>query len=180
MRYAIGPRRELAVRTVFNILGPLTNPAGARRQVLGVFSERLVEPIAGVLSNLGAVRAMVVHSADGMDEISLCDRTFVARVEDGNVETEWIVPEDLGLERAPREKLAAASAGESAAVIRAVLDGESGAPRDMVLLNAGAAVFVGGAADSHQQGIEKAVEAIDSGRAKETLTRLAELSSAKR
>lgn len=179
MRYAIGPRRELAVRTVFNILGPLTNPAGARRQVLGVFSERLVEPIAGVLSNLGAVRAMVVHSADGMDEISLCDRTFVARVEDGNVETEWIVPEDLGLERAPREKLAAASAGESAAVIRAVLDGEPGAPRDMVLLNAGAAVFVGGVADSHQQGIEKAAEAIDSGRARETLKRLAELSSPK-
>jgi len=180
MKYAIGPRRELAIRTVFNILGPLSNPAGARRQVLGVFSRQLVEPIATVLSNLGAVRAMVVHSADGMDEISVCDRTLVARVEQGRIETGWMAPEDVGLERSPRKELRATSAGESAAVIRAVLSGEPGAPRDMVLLNAGAAIFVGGKADSHQAGMQKAAESIDSGRAKEMLKQLAELSSAAR
>ncbi len=176
MKYAIGPRRELAVRTVFNILGPLTNPAGARRQVLGVFAEQLVEPIAGVLSNLGAVRAMVVHSADGMDEISICDRTLVGRVEDGRVRTRWLAPEDLGLQRRARQELSAASAQESAAVIRAVLDGREGAPREMVLLNAGAAIHVGGEAESHRQGMDMAAEAIDSGRAAQTLQHLVEVS----
>ncbi len=176
MKYAIGPRRELAIRTVFNILGPLTNPARARRQVLGVFHERLVEPVAGVLRNLGAQRAMVVHSRDGMDEISLCDETTVARVGGEGTELMTLCPEDVGLARAGREELAADSAGESAARIRSILEGQAGAPRDMVLLNAGAAIYVGGKVEDLQAGVEAAAEAIDSGRARETLARLAEVS----
>ncbi len=178
MKYAIGPRRELAVRTVFNVLGPLTNPAGARRQVLGVFSDDLVETIAGVLANLGAVRAMVVHSSDGMDEISICDRTHAAVVEAGEVSTRDVAPEDLGVPRAAREDLAAGSAAESAAVIRSILEGRQGAPRDMVLMNAGAAVYVGGKAASIEEGVGAAADSIDSGRARETLARLVKLSNA--
>jgi anthranilate phosphoribosyltransferase len=176
MRYAIGPRRELAVRTVFNILGPLTNPAGARRQVLGVFAEALVEPIAGVLRNLGAERAMVVHSADGMDEISLCEETFVARVDAGDIARERVAPEDFGFQRAERDALTAGSAAQSADVIRSVLAGQAGPPREMVLLNAGAAVYVGGAAENLQEGAEAAAESIDSGRAEQALERLVVLS----
>ncbi len=177
MRHAIGPRRELAIRTVFNILGPLTNPAGARRQVLGVFKEDLVEPIAGVLRNLGAERAMVVHSMDGMDEISICDETLTAVVENGQVEVRGIAPEDVGLRRADRSDLAAGSAAESATVIRSVLEGRAGPPRDMVLLNAGAAVYVGGLADSLRAGIEKAAEAVDTGKAEQSLARLVAVSN---
>ncbi len=177
MKYAIGPRRELAVRTVFNVLGPLTNPAGARRQVLGVFDDGLVEQIAGVLANLGAERALVVHSADGMDEISLCEETLAAEVSAGEVETRRIRPEDFGFSRADREELASESAAESADVIRAILAGEQGPPRQIVLLNAGAAVYVGGEADSIEEGIEAATAAIDSGRAMETLEKLVAVSN---
>ena len=176
MKYAIGPRRDLAIRTVFNILGPLTNPAHARRQVLGVFSEQLVEPVVGVLKNLGAERALVVHSRDGMDEISLCDETTVARLENGRIEVFTFRPADVGLERAVREEIAAESAGESAATIRDILEGRHGAPRDMVLLNAGAAIYVGGKADDIRAGVAVAAEAIDSGRARQTLDRLVEVS----
>ncbi|MFO8006195.1 MAG: anthranilate phosphoribosyltransferase [Candidatus Brocadiia bacterium] len=177
MRHAIGPRRELAIRTVFNILGPLTNPAGARRQVLGVFKEDLVEPIAGVLHNLGAERAMVVHSMDGMDEISLCDETLTAVVEAGQVQVRGIAPEDVGLDRVDRSALAADSAASSAMVIRSVLDGQAGPPRDMVLLNAGAAIYVGGLAGSLEEGIAAAAKAVDSGKAKDTLARLVAVSN---
>ncbi len=176
MKHAIGPRRELAIRTVFNVLGPLTNPAGARRQVLGVFSEALVEPLARVLGNLGAVRAMVVHSLDGMDEISLCAETLAARVREGEVTVERIAPEDFGVERADLEDLSVGSLEESAAAIRAVLDGATGPRRDMVLLNAGAAVHVGGRAETLRAGAEAAAESIDAGRAKEALERLVAIS----
>lgn len=177
MRYAIGPRRELAVGTVFNILGPLTNPAGARRQVLGVFSDALVEPIAGVLAELGAVRAMVVHSEDGMDEISVCARTFVARVEGQSVTTGHIAPEDCGIDRAEHKALLVEDARQSAEVIRGVLAGQPGAPRDIVLLNAGAAIYVGGRAGSLQEGVRMAEQSIDSASAQHALERLIELSN---
>ena len=176
MKHAIGPRRELGVRTVFNVLGPLTNPAGARRQLLGVFSEALVETIAGVLARLGATRAMVVHSADGMDEISICDETLVAEVGMGRIATRRIGPEDVGLPRAPVQALLVKDVAESAAAVRAVLDGEQGPRRDMVLLNAAAAVYVGGKADTLRGGLHAAAGSVDSGRAKHVLERLAALS----
>ncbi len=178
MKHAIGPRRQLAVRTVFNILGPLTNPAGARRQLLGVFSEALVEPIAAVLGNLGATRAMVVHSLDGMDEISLCDETFAAEVNEGRIRTRRIAPEDVGLARGGLEDLLVEGLEGSVAAIRSVLDGETGPRRDMVLLNAGAAIYVGGKADTLRDGLRAAADSVDSGGAKEALQRLVELSQA--
>ena len=177
MKHAIGPRRELGVPTVFNILGPLTNPAGAQRQVLGVFSPALVEVIAGVLRSLGSVRALVVHSDDGMDEISLGDRTLAARLDGGTLEVVSIAPEDFGFERAERTRIAATDAAQSAAMIRAVLAGERGAPRDIVLLNAGAAVYVGGRAGSLKDGIAAAAESVDSGRAREALGKLVSASN---
>jgi len=177
MKYAIGPRRELAAWTVFNILGPLTNPAGARRQVLGVFSPHLVQTIAGVLSKLGSERALVVHSDDGMDEISICAETLAARVEAGEIEVLKIAPEEYGVQRAGPEEITVSGPAESAEVIRCVLEGRQGAPRDIVLLNAGAAVYVGGKADTLAEGIGLAAEAIDSGRAQQALERLVELSN---
>jgi len=176
MKFAIGPRRQLAIRTVFNILGPLTNPAGARRQLLGVFAEELVEPMARVLANLGAVRALVVHSRDGMDEISLCDETIVAEVADGSVTMRCICPECVGLERAERADLLVDGLQESVAAIHAVLDGQPGPQRDMVLLNAGAAVYVGGKADTVSDGVRTAAESVDSGRAREALRKLVQVS----
>ncbi len=176
MKYAIGPRRELALRTVFNVLGPLTNPAGARRQVLGVFDAGLVVTVAEVLRRLGAVRAMVVHSDDGMDEISTCDRTFVAEVQDGRIETRYVEPEEFGLPRAKREDLTVHGVEESAAAVRSVLTGEAGPARDIVLLNAAAAIYVGGKADSVADGLEAAAESVDSGRARDTLVRLIDVS----
>jgi anthranilate phosphoribosyltransferase len=177
MKYAIGPRRELGLRTVFNILGPLTNPAGARRQVLGVFNDELVEVIAGVLQGLDAARAMVVHSADGMDEISVCAETRIAQVNDG-IECRTVTPEELGVGRHPIEDLLVAGPAQSADVIRRVLAGEQGAPRDIVLVNAGAAIYIGGKARSHAEGVEKAAGAIDCGAGTETLARLIEVSNA--
>jgi anthranilate phosphoribosyltransferase len=176
MKYAIGPRRELALRTVFNVLGPLTNPAGARRQVLGVFDAGLVVTVAEVLRRLGAVRAMVVHSDDGMDEISTCDRTFVAEVQDGRIETRYVEPEEFGLPRAKREDLTVHGVEESAVAVRSVLTGEAGPARDIVLLNAAAAIYVGGKADSVADGLEAAAESVDSGRARDTLVRLIDVS----
>ncbi|MFW6189263.1 MAG: anthranilate phosphoribosyltransferase [Planctomycetota bacterium] len=176
MKYAIGPRRELGVRTVFNILGPLTNPAGATRQVLGVFGRRWVRPIAGVLANLGAERGMVVHSLDGMDEISICDETLVADIADGAVETRRLAPEDFGLQRGGLEPLTVEGPEQSAEVIRGVLAGQEGPARDIVLLNAGAAIYVGGEADELAGGVEAAREALDSGLAQEALQRLIRLS----
>jgi len=176
MRYAIGPRRELAVRTVFNILGPLTNPAGARRQLLGVFSDELVETLAGVLRELGARRAMVVHSADGMDELSVCGETLVAELDDGRIETRRVAPEDFDIERSPVEPLLVGGPEESAELIRTVLDGAPGPARDIVLLNAGAAIYVGGSVGSPADGIGVAAESVDSGKARETLAKFARMS----
>jgi len=178
MKYAIGPRRELAVRTVFNVLGPLTNPAGARRQVMGVFSDRLVETIAGVLKGLGAVRAMVVHSHDGLDELSICAESRVAELrEDGSIRAAMLSPEDFGLERAPMSDLLVETPEQSAEVIRGVLRGEPGGARRMTVLNAAAAVYVGGRADSLAKAVDVAAEAVDSGAAKTALDKLVALSN---
>ncbi len=176
MKHAVGPRRELGVRTVFNLLGPLTNPAGARRQVLGVYNKELTSLMAEVLHRLGARKALVVHSRDGMDELSVCDRTDVAEVGPEGVSRWVLAPRDLGLERSDIADLAAEGPEDSARIIRSILEGETGAPRDMVALNAGAAIYAGGKAESLQEGLNAARESIDSGSARQVLDRLRQLS----
>ena len=180
MKHAIGPRRQLGVRTVFNVLGPLTNPAGVRRQLLGIYSHELVPIIAGVLRNLGAEKAMVVHSADGLDEISVCDETLVAELDAGEIRTWRLRPEEVSIERAKVGELLVHSPDESAAVIRSVLAGHQGPQRNMVILNAGAAIYVGGRAGSLREGIELAADSIDSGRAAQALSALIELTNRER
>ena len=179
MKHAIGPRKELGLRTIFNLLGPLTNPAGARRQVMGVYSPQLVETIAKVLLALGAEQALVVHSNDGMDEISLAVPTKAAEVRDGKVRLFEITPAELGLASYPTEKLRVKSPEESAGIIRAILSGaEKGGPRDIVLANAGAALYVAGMAQSLKDGVALAAAAIDSGKASATLERFAAFTKA--
>jgi len=176
MKHAIGPRREMGVRTIFNVLGPLTNPAGAPNQLLGVYAGEWVGPLAEVLRLLGSRHVMVVHAEDGMDEISLNAPTEVAELQGGEIRSYRIAPEDFGLSRAPLAEVQVADAAESLATIRAVLDGEPGAPRDMVLLNSGAALYVAGVAASIAEGIDRARTAIDSGAARERLAQLVEVS----
>jgi anthranilate phosphoribosyltransferase len=177
MKYAIGPRRELGARTVFNILGPLTNPAGVRRQLVGIYSRDLVEKIAGVLRNLGALKAMVVHSEDGLDELSVCAPTTVAELDEDQIEIRRIEPEQLGLERGRVEDLLVDTPEESASVIHGILAGRQGPQRDMVVLNAGAAIYVGGTTESLTEGVDLAADVIDAGRARKTLQQLIELSN---
>ncbi len=167
-----GVRRELGVRTIFNVLGPLTNPAFAKRQVLGVYSEHLVELLAKVLLALGSEHALVVHSRDGMDEISVSAPTLVCEVRDGALRTYEISPQQLGLRDHTLEELRGGVAEENAAIIRAILDGGPGAGRDVVLANAGAALYVSGDAASLADGVRLAAETIDSGRAKAKLEEL--------
>ena len=177
MKHAIGPRKEMAVRTIFNVLGPLTNPAGAPNQLLGVFSADLVEPLAQVLNKLGSDHVMVVHSDDGMDEISVGASTKVAELKEGKVTTYIIQPEDFDMIRHDIKELVVDSAEQSLAMIKLVFEGHQGPARDIVLLNAGAAIYCAGLADSHKDGIEKAAQAIDSGKAMEKLTQLAAVSN---
>jgi len=172
MKHAIGPRREIGIRTIFNILGPLTNPAGADRQVLGVFREDLVEPLAKVLLSLGCRRGFVVHGSDGMDEITLTGPTLVAAINGDAIELQTIEPESFGFQRCPLSDLQGGDAGQNAAIVLDILGGGSGPKRDVVLLNAGYALVASGLADSVAAGIELARAAIDSGRAKETLDAL--------
>jgi anthranilate phosphoribosyltransferase len=176
MKHAIGPRREMGVRTIFNVLGPLTNPAGAPNQVLGVFSNTLVEPLAEVLKKLGSAHVLVVHSQDGMDEISIGAPTFVAELKNGKIETYTVQPEDFGLATADIASLAVHSAAESLAVIQRVLAGEDGPARDIVQLNAGAAIYTAGLADSLKDGVKKAGEILASGAARAKLDALVSLS----
>jgi anthranilate phosphoribosyltransferase len=177
MKHVVPVRKELGVRTIFNFLGPLTNPAGATRQVLGVSDRRYQETIAEALVGLGCERALVVSSEDGIDEIALSADTRVVEVRDGGT-AEWFVrPEELGLERAPVESLAGGSPQENAAVTRAILDGEPGAPRDVAVLNAGAAIMVAGAAEDLAGGVAKASEALESGAARSVLDKLVERTS---
>lgn len=177
MKHAIGPRKEMAVRTIFNVLGPLTNPAGAPNQLLGVFADELVEPLAEVLNKLGSNHVMVVHSEDGMDEISIGAATNVAELKDGKVTTYQITPEQFGLTNTPISELAVNSADESLAVINKVLNNESGPAKDIVKFNSGAAIYVAGLADSLEAGIEQAEEVIASGAAKAKLDDLVKLSN---
>lgn len=169
MKYAIGPRKELGVRTVFNILGPLTNPAGAKRQVLGVFSDKLTEPLAHVLGNLGAKHAFVVHGEDGLDEMTTTDKTRVSELKEGKVKTYSISPEEFGLKKAYKEDLVGGDAEENAKITIDILEGKKDPKRDIVLLNAAAAIIAGDKADDLKGGIKKAAEAIDSGAAREKL-----------
>ena len=177
MRHAIGPRRELGVRTIFNVLGPLTNPAGAPNQVLGVFSAQWVRPLAEALQKLGSRHVLVVHAEDGLDEISISAPTQVAELRDGTVHEYRVTPEDFGLQRAPVEQIQVDGIDASAAMIRAVLDAAPGPARDVVLLNAGAALYVSGRVDSHAEGVAEAARAVDSGAAAERLRQLVELTA---
>lgn len=171
MRF-VGPvRKEIGIRTLFNILGPLANPAGATRQLLGVFSEELVEPMAHVLYNLGVKDAMVVYGTDGMDEISLSAPTKVCEVRDGKFTSYEITPEQFGLKRCKKEDLVGGNPEENAVIVRAILDGEEGARMDAVVLNAGAAMYIAAKELTLQEAIAKAREVIQSGEAKKQLER---------
>ncbi len=177
MKYAIGPRREMAVRTIFNLLGPLTNPAGAPNQVLGVFADHWVEPVAKVLRQLGSRHVMVVHSQDGMDEISIAAPTWVAELRKGEVTTYTLDPEQFGLERQPVQSLGIEGAEDSLKLMMSVLDNVPGPARDIVVLNAGAAIYTSGVTETLAEGVAKAQEAIASGAARERLERLVALTN---
>ncbi len=177
MKHAIGARKELAVRTVFNVLGPLTNPAGAPNQVIGVFHEELVELMANVLRQLGSRHVMVVHAEDGMDEISITAPTRVAELKDGEVRTYTVSPEDFGMQRATLDDLRVGSADESLARIRDVFADKPGPAHDIVCLNAGAAIYVAGLADTLAAGIDAARAAIAGGKAATVLQKLVEESN---
>ena len=176
MRFAAGPRREIGIRNVFNILGPLTNPAGAKRQVIGVADPAMARRMAEVLGTLGSERALVVHGEDGMDELTITGPSQVWELKDGSVTEYAFTPNSVGLQTADAGTLAATSADDSAATVRSVLGGISGPARDVVLLNAAAALAVGGAAESLSDGVVQASESIDSGAASRVLAGLAELS----
>ena len=177
MRYAVGPRREMGVRTVFNILGPLVNPARADIQLLGVFDRALVEPMAEVLRGLGCASGAVVHGAPAMDELSTLGPNHVARIDTSGIEMSVIDPADLGLPRASLEDLRGGDAAGNAAIVRSILGGEPGPRRDIVLLNAAAALWVSGHSDCVSAGLDAAAESIDSGAALDRLTRLASFTS---
>ena len=172
MREAMPVRRALGVRTLFNVLGPLTNPAGARRQLLGVYAGHLVEVIARVLADLGAERALVVHGEDGLDELTTTGRTRVAEAANGEVKIYEVAPEDLGIERARPEDLEGGAPDRNAELLEAVLTGEPGPLADVTALNAGAAIYVGGRADTLAAGVERAREVLGDGGASELLARL--------
>ena len=172
MKHAIGPRRELGIRTIFNVLGPLTNPAGAPNQVLGVFSDTLLEPLAQVLKQLGSQHVLVVHSADGMDEISIAAPTTIAELKDGNINTYEIGPEQFNLVRNAIGSLTVSGVDESLNMMQSVLGDQAGPARDIVCLNAGAAIYAADITDDLGQGIMKADETIASGAAREKLEQL--------
>ncbi len=176
MKHAIGPRREMGVRTVFNLLGPLTNPAGALNQLIGVFSDEWTEPLARVLGQLGSRHVLVVHSEDGLDELSVGAATRVAELKDGKVASMTIEPGAFGLERHDKSALLVESPAQSLEMIRNVLANQDGAARDVVCLNAGAAIYVSGLAADIAAGVEKAKQSIASGAAAERLQKLIKLS----
>ena len=178
MKYAVQPRRDIGIRTVFNLLGPLTNPAMASHQLLGLYSGELVVVVAHVLKNLGSVRAMAVHGLEGLDEISLCGPTKVAELRDGQVKEYTIEPEPLGLKKCRLEDLRGGNAEASAAIVRGVLRGDKGPPRDVVLLNSGAALYVSGTAATIAEGLRLAAESIDSGKARQKLEQLIQMTNA--
>lgn len=172
MKHAIGPRKEMGVRTVFNVLGPLTNPAGVKNQLLGVFDEDLLVPMAEVMQRLGSRHVLVVHSLDGLDEISIGDKTEAAELKNGQIRRFSVQPEEFGFDRVPINEITVASAEESLNTIRSVLEDHAGPARDIVALNAGAAIYTSGLVASLHAGVEKAMEAIASGEARNRLDRL--------
>ncbi len=176
MKHAIGPRKEMAVRTIFNVLGPLTNPAGAPNQVIGVFDKALVEPLANVLLRLGSKHVLVVHADDGMDEISIGSATNVAELKDGKVTAYTISPEDFDMQKGDLSALAVDGAEQSLIMIDGVLSNKPSPALDIVLLNAGAAIYAADLVDSLADGIEKAKEVIASGEAKAKLAQLVQYS----
>ncbi len=178
MKYVGAIRKELGFRTVFNILGPLTNPARPALQLLGVYDEYLIEPLAQVLTELGVRRGMVVYGRDKLDEISLGAPTSVCEIKDGWIKNYTIKPEDFGMERCRREDLRGGTPQENARMTLSLLDGERGAKRNAVLLNAGAALYIGGKAESMKEGIALAGELIDSGKARKTLDDVIRISNA--
>jgi len=174
----VGPTRvELATRTLFNLLGPLSNPAGVKRQMVGVFSRQWVEPLAHVLKNLGSERAFVVHGSDGLDEITTCGPTSVAALADGAVRTFEITPEEVGLDKAKPEALRGGDAEENAVALMAVLKGSKGPFRDVAVFNAGAALVVAGRATDLKDGVALATRSLDSGEAEGRLDRLIHVSN---
>ncbi|MFW6164060.1 MAG: anthranilate phosphoribosyltransferase, partial [Planctomycetota bacterium] len=177
MKHAIGPRREMGIRTVFNILGPLTNPARATRQLLGVYDPALLEPVARTLGALGSARCLVVHGGDGLDELTTTAASQVCELADGQLRTYTVQPGMLGLRQARREDLTVGSPVESAEVIRSVLAGTQGPHRDIVTLNAGAALVAGGKAEDLGAGLRLGCESIDSGAAARVLDRLVAVSN---
>ena len=177
MKYVGAIRKELGFRTVFNILGPLTNPGSPKMQLLGVYDEYLVEPLAQVLINLGVKRGMVVYGKDKLDEISLSAPTAVCEFKDGWFKTYTIAPEDFGFERCTKDDFKGGTPQDNAKITREILGGAKGHKRNAVLMNAGAALYIGGKADSLNDGIALAAEIIDSGKALETLSKLIEVSN---
>ncbi|ADZ90303.1 anthranilate phosphoribosyltransferase [Marinomonas mediterranea] len=175
MRHAVGPRKEMATRTLFNLLGPLTNPAGAKAQVMGVFGKQWVRPIAEVLKELGSEHVMVVHSEDGLDEISIAAPTFVAELKDGEITEYTITPEQFNLELQSLEPIMAFNAEESLVLVKSALEGKGkvNPARDIVALNAGAAIYVSGVADTLAEGVAIAEDVIGGGLAKVKLSELA-------
>ena len=169
MKHAIGPRREMGVRTIFNLLGPLTNPARAAHQVLGVYDKKWVRPIAEVLQKLGSEHVLVVHAEDGLDEISIGADTHVAELKDGQITTYTIKPEDFSMTRSDVKALTVQNANDSLNIIKGIFDSQPGPARDIVVLNAGAAIYASDIASSLSEGVKMAAAAIDAGKATEKL-----------
>jgi len=178
MKYAVQPRREIGIRTVFNLLGPLTNPAGATHQLTGIYDGGLTDLIAQVLRNLGTARAMVVHGMEGLDEISLCGPTRISELRDSQIRNYTLTPEEVGLKRCRLEEIQGGNPEQCADALRRVFAGEKGPKRDVVLLNSGAALYVSGAAGSVAEGMQLAAESIDSGKARAKLEQLVQMTNA--
>ncbi|MDY6892885.1 MAG: anthranilate phosphoribosyltransferase [Chloroflexota bacterium] len=176
MKHALGPRQEIGLRTIFNILGPLTNPASAKRQLLGVYDSNLSELMAEVLLAIGAEHAFVVHGADGLDELSVTGPNKVSQLHDGHIETYYLDPQELGLPRAKLSDLAGGTTEDNVTITKALLKGEKGPKRDVVLLNTAAVLVAGGKAKDLSEGLALAAESIDSGKASQKIDDLAEMS----
>jgi len=174
MKHAIGPRKELATRTIFNILGPLTNPAGAKKQLLGVYSKDLLRPVAEVLRDLGSEHVLVVHSEDGLDEISIADKTHIVELHNGDIREYSVEPQQFGMQRQSLESLVVENAQQSLALVKLALTGNHPIAGNMLALNAGAALYAADVAGNLQQGVEQALDIIGSGTAWEKLNTLAE------
>ena len=177
MKHAVAPRRELGVRTVFNMLGPMSNPAMSRRQVVGTFNRDAADKIVRVLQNTGSEHVMVVHSADGMDEIAVSAETYVNEYKNGKLQSYTVTPEEFGIQRTPLESVKGGTAKENAAIMRSILDGTEGPFFDITVLNAGAAIYVAGSADSFSAGVEQARDVIRSGEARRLLLKMIDYSN---